>query len=412
MSDSNFKFGIPKIKPPPPPLRRVKTHFERDYDRLVNEGVRPTSGGSGSALDGIIPQVAPVSGEVIINIPEPALPSPKSRVVHKATKVRRDLRERAFVASLPKIPKVKRPHTSEPSSVHVTSGPVECGKTPVDEKRERVQDVEDTKERKKAMKEALRRETAVAEAEQMRNYLGGLNYQWVEDSDQLTFGHLFVWLREVPLCFTLMVLTCICLLASLLTGPVLYAYYEIVLMIRSVHAVLLTVVVFYILLFLIFKLFRWLFHVHVIHTYTLLNPVDSTTSDVRADLISQSDIKHDDPLLGRMNHNSYSVLVLGSQLDAFRLMKISKVRDTEMLVSLQLLTQLGVASIMALNIPVDTVWDRICNKSAAFSTINIDRYRIKNYEQVVQSTQRVAYGLYQGRMQKERYVPFPSKSAI
>lgn len=104
--------------------------------------------------------------------------------------------------------------------------------------------------------------------------------------------------------------------------------------------------------------------------------------------------------------------MLGSQLDAFRLMKISKVRDTEMLVSLQLLTQLGVASIMALNIPVDTVWDRICNKSAAFSTINIDRYRIKNYEQVVQSTQRVAYGLYQGRMQKERYVPFPSKSAI
>lgn len=130
------------------------------------------------------------------------------------------------------------------------------------------------------------------------------------------------------------------------------------------------------------------------YRYAFRGFVESSEEDRRPDCLATSEYKHV-PLLARVLYEDHEE-------------EISK----ELLVSLELLSQIAVAKNLVLGSEDKVAWARIQSTSIAVDTVNLDRYLALCGKFVVQNTQLVCFGLYKQMTMDLAACPFPMSPEI
>lgn len=119
--------------------------------------------------------------------------------------------------------------------------------------------------------------------------------------------------------------------------------------------------------------------------------------DLRSDLLSIQELKHADALYATvLQMRWYGPMVVDS---------------VPLKVSMELLSHISTAGVLATNADPEIAFERICFASKNFSTVNINRYKALEGDLIVNDTQIVAFAMWKDYVERRDMCPFPRKPA-
>ncbi len=125
------------------------------------------------------------------------------------------------------------------------------------------------------------------------------------------------------------------------------------------------------------------------HKYRFIEFCDGPAVDMRADVISNIEMKHDDPKYALFEYSRTGA-------------EARKIK-----VSLELLAQLTHANVIQVKGNDQIVAERIRYAAARVQTVNLNRYDLVFNNPVIQDTCLVAYAIYRQMKDAQEYCPFP-----
>lgn len=174
----------------------------------------------------------------------------------------------------------------------------------------------------------------------------------------------------------------------------------------------LSLILFFWTLFPIFFILFFVFGYHESHHYYFLCfDVPDHLQDRRPDLMALTDLKHKSSKYAVIKYKCNRGLING--LIHKIMMRLRLVQDIdELVISLELFSQLSAATNLAIDSDEKTIWTRINHSSRTLHTVNHDRYKSLLNQAVVQDTAIVVFGLWKQLVAERAWLPFPKTPSM